>query len=156
MKKIFGDEYLVLVLRLVLGVIFILAGVSKIGDPANFAKSITNYAMMPDFIINIMALTLPWIELIVGIFLMLGIRLKASASLSIAMYIVFTIAITVALLKGLNFNCGCHSKITTENVSLKKIIENIFLLLASFLVFFFPSDKFTLERVAVNEHERTQ
>ncbi|MGA2296529.1 MAG: MauE/DoxX family redox-associated membrane protein [FCB group bacterium] len=149
LKKIINNPVLNLAVRILLGLIFVIAAVSKISDPASFAMDITNYGILPDFLINLMAITLPWIELICGIFLLSGILLKSSSAVSLGLYIIFICAVGIALIKGLNINCGCHAKFTTENVSLRKLLENTGLLALSFYLYFFPNKKFTIENLIV-------
>ena len=150
-KLILNNSFLNLAARLILGVIFILSGVAKIGEPAAFAKEIANYNMMPNYLINIWALTLPWIELICGLFLMVGIRLKANSIVSSGLYLIFNIAIAYAMLQGLNINCGCHAALLAEQVGFPKIFQNTSLLLLSLNLFFNNNNKFTLENIVIKE-----
>jgi len=96
-------------LRLSLGVVFIAASLDKIQNPENFAANIANYRLMPYQLINLVALTLPWIEVVTGIFLVLGIWIRANAWIASGMLGVFSIAILQALLRDLDISCGCFS-----------------------------------------------
>lgn len=101
-------QYLTLVSRLVLGVIFALAGLAKLGLPFHMAESIRAYEMgLPPFLVDFMANVLPPIELGVGIWLLLGLFTRFSATITAALMVVFTIAITQAWMRGLDINCGC-------------------------------------------------
>ena len=83
-------RYLVLfAARLVIGGLFLYASLYKIQDPAAFAVSIRNYGILPADWSNVAALTLPWIEIIAGSFLILGIHIKPSALLTTGMLAVF-------------------------------------------------------------------
>ncbi len=68
--------------RLLLGGIFIYASVDKILYPAGFAQTIHNYQLLPDILVNITAVVLPWIELFLGLFLILGLWLPGAAVLT--------------------------------------------------------------------------
>ena len=70
-KKILTSEYLALVLRIFIGLIFIYASLSKITDPAIFAENVANYRIIPNLGINLVAIVLPWLELSAGFFLSL-------------------------------------------------------------------------------------
>jgi len=72
------NEYINLLVRIVVGFIFIVTGTSKIVEPALFATEISNYDMMFAPLINLMAIILPWIEIVVGILFVLGVRIKAN------------------------------------------------------------------------------
>ncbi|UCE01362.1 MAG: DoxX family membrane protein [Candidatus Latescibacterota bacterium] len=101
-----GDVVLLL-LRFGLGVVFIAAALPKIAAPDLFAADIHNYQMLPAWGVNAMALYLPWLELVVGICLVLGIWRRASAFIMAALMIVFMIALVSAAVRGLDISCGC-------------------------------------------------
>ena len=150
MKKIFNNSIISLIARLVLGWFFIYAAIGKIAEPTTFAKEIANYAIMPQFFLNIIALTMPWIELVTGIFLIVGIRLKANAAIIGLMLVVFIVAVFSAMARGLDINCGCFSH-KIVYVGWGKIAENAGLLLLSLYIFVYPLKKFSMENLARNE-----
>lgn len=150
MNKILSNPALLLIARIVLGLIFIIASAGKIYNPAVFAQEISNYDFMPYFTINLMAIILPWIELIAGIFLISGIRLKASSAIIGALLIVFIIAVATAMARGLNINCGCYSHVANDPVGWKKIIENTIQLALALWIYIFPVKKFTFENFIMN------
>lgn len=139
-----------LAVRLIVGFIFILAAAGKIAEPAQFAKEIANYQILPLFTVNIVALILPWLELVVAILLMLGIRIKANATLISAMLVFFILAIAAAMVRGLNIDCGCFSNSDTL-VGWRKIFEDLGLLMGSLYLIFFPAKKYTLENIIKND-----
>ncbi len=110
MRKLLDNPQFILVLRIVFAGIFLFAAFGKIIDPAAFAKSINNYHIVPGSLVNIFALTLPWVEALVGIGLLTGIWGRASAWLTQLMLIMFTIALLIAISNGVNITCGCFSQ----------------------------------------------
>lgn len=102
-------KYLTLAARLAIGGLFVYASIYKITDPAQFAVSIRNYVMVPPEWSNAVALTLPWVELGAGLFLILGIETKPSALLTTGMLAVFLVGIVRAYAIGLDIDCGCFS-----------------------------------------------
>ncbi len=102
-------KYLVLLARLLTGGIFIYASIHKIMDPADFAEAVRNYQMIPAHWSNFIAIVLPWIEIIVGAFLILGIQNRPSALVVTGMMAVFIVALSYAYATGLDINCGCFS-----------------------------------------------
>jgi uncharacterized membrane protein YphA (DoxX/SURF4 family) len=88
---------------------FVYASIYKVFDPAGFAVSIRNYMILPALWSNIVALTLPWIEIVAGIFLILGVQVRPSALLTTGMLGVFLGAIIYAFSIGLDIDCGCFS-----------------------------------------------
>ena len=68
------------VCRIILGIIFIYASYDKILDPAGFSKAIHNYHVTPIAVENLAALIIPWLELIIGVFLIFGLFLEGTTS----------------------------------------------------------------------------
>lgn len=143
MNKLFSNKYLLLVTRIVLGFIFIYAGAEKIADPEAFAISISNYRLLPIVTTNFFAITLPWIELVAGVLLILGITVKENSSILFSMLLVFTIAIIISLLRGLSIDCGCYGK--GSQIGLLKIGENTLMLIGFVLLMIFDSNLFKLK-----------
>ena len=89
-----------LLCRVILGVILIYASIDKIVHPAEFAKAIGNYNVLPFGLENLLGIVLPILELLVGICLVLGIMLDGSAIIAAGMMIVFIIALSQAMIRG--------------------------------------------------------
>jgi putative oxidoreductase len=96
-------------LRVALGVVFIVASLDKIQNPQSFADNIANYRVMPYQLINLVAIMLPWIEIVAGSLLVVGIWIRANALVASGMLVVFSLAILQALLRNLDISCGCFS-----------------------------------------------
>jgi len=143
MKNFYSNKYLLLIIRIILGFVFIYAGAEKISDPEAFAISISNYRLLPTVAINFFSITLPWIELVAGIFLIFGIAVKENSSILFSMLLVFTIAIVISLFRGLSIDCGCFGKGT--QIGLYKLGENTLMIIGSFLLMIFGSDLFKLK-----------
>ncbi len=137
-----SNDYLTAAARILIGFVFVIAAVSKVADPANFAKSIIAYELLPYGIINSIALVLPWLEMVCALFLIFGIRTKASAALVFTMLTVFTMAIVIATLQGKDLECGCFGDDT--KVGWPKVAENTAFILVSLYVFLFPHSRFAL------------
>ena len=124
-----------LILRFALGGIFVFAGAEKIIDPATFAKSIGNYQLLPPDWVNLLAITLPWIETLAGGLLMTGVWRRANAVILAGLLVVFLVAISSAMHRGLNINCGCTNTLGGAKVGWQKLAEDTALLaLAAWLV----------------------
>ncbi|MCF6237562.1 MAG: DoxX family membrane protein [Candidatus Marinimicrobia bacterium] len=128
-------KLLLLLLQMGLGLLFILASLDKIWNPGLFAKAIANYQILPLPLLHITAIILPWIEMLSGLALVFN-RYPRAANLIIgSMTLVFTLAIGSAMLRGLDFNCGCFSVTSTETtMGSLKIIQNIGILGVSWLL----------------------
>ena len=137
---------IILVCRIVLGGIFIYASLDKIAHPAEFAKAIGNYHVLQFGLENLLALTLPWLELLAGVALITGVMVDGAAIMVIIMNIVFIFAISQALARGISIECGCFS-VTTEggdNIGLQTIIRDIGYLIMGFIVLYRRDNLFEL------------
>jgi uncharacterized membrane protein YphA (DoxX/SURF4 family) len=109
-----GHSWLALAARLYLGWVFIIACLHKIAHPHAFGLDIATYDILPLGIINLIAITLPWVELFAGIMLVAGFRVRGAAIAVAGMMVMFTAAIIIALAKGLDMSCGCFASQTTK------------------------------------------
>jgi uncharacterized membrane protein YphA (DoxX/SURF4 family) len=125
----------VLVCRIFLGFLFIYASLEKILQPEEFAKQVGYYKALPFGLENLLAIVLPWTELIVGICLLAGLFVDGAALLSIIMMLVFILAISQAMLRGIDITCGCFKvSADSEKLGLHTIIRDIIFLIMSFVV----------------------
>jgi putative oxidoreductase len=127
-------DWVCLGLRLFLGGFYVVAGAVKIPDPGKFAVAVGNYRLLPHELINMVAITLPWIEVVAGLMLIFGIWLRASAWLINTMTTVFIVAIAAAVARGLSIECGCFGTAGGRNVGLIAIAEDIVLLLCGLYI----------------------
>ena len=125
-----------------LGFTFIAASLDKIVDPYSFSDSIRDYEITPYWINNSVAIFLPWLELICGLLLFLSFfkifnkfgLFDISNNLIIIMLIWFIFMLTIAWLRGLDIDCGCG--LAEKTTPLDRLIEDIALLIASFIIKF--------------------
>jgi putative oxidoreductase len=95
--------------RWYLGGLFVAACLHKIVAPHAFAVDVATYGILPLVLVNVVAIALPWIELVAGSLLLLGFRVRAGSLLIAAMMVVFLAALLVALARGLDMSCGCFA-----------------------------------------------
>ena len=110
------------------GVIFLAAALPKIADLEAFAGSIHNFHMepvIPVAAVNLLAMTIPWIELLAGLALISNFKPRAGAVVYTGLMVVFTIAVAVALARGLSFECGCFGKAGAATIGAQKLLENL-------------------------------
>lgn len=98
-----------LLARLLLGAVFLYASFDKIANPEAFAKAVYNYQILPDSTVNLVAVTLPWIELLLGVCLIAGFWLPGATMVSTGLLIVFVSAMAYNEVRGLDVHCGCFS-----------------------------------------------
>lgn len=125
---------LVLIIRVLLGLIFIYASHDKILDPSKFARDISNYNVVPFGLENTVAIILPWLELVIGLGIVFGVCINGNVLICGGLLSLFIILISQAILRGYNIDCGCGLK-DGEMVGLSKIIENFLFLGACYIVY---------------------
>jgi len=103
-------RYLPAMVRIALGVIFIYAALLKIADPVAFAGSVAAYKMLPYFANYLVAAVLPFVELVCGLLLVCGYRVKSGALIIGVMNLVFMVALASAIVRGLDIDCGCFKQ----------------------------------------------
>lgn len=147
--KLITNRYAPLLIRVILGGIFIYAGAGKILYPANFAEAIANYQLIPFPGTNLVAIILPWVEFISGLCLLNGLKTQSSNFIIFLCLCVFTFGVVTALARGLDINCGCFSE-AGRRVGFVFLAEEAGLLAMSVYIFFFDNGFFSLDRLIQN------
>jgi putative oxidoreductase len=145
-----GHAWLALPARLYLGCILICACLHKIAHPGSFALDIATYDILPLSLVNLMAVTLPWIELATGIMLIVGFRVRGASLVITGMMIMFIAALALALARGLNMSCGCfasQSVAEEDPISYLTILRDSTWLLLSVYIGFFDRNVIGLDRL---------
>lgn len=109
MRALLRNRIAGLVLRLILGAIFIYASHDKLTGSQHFADAVDNYHLLPRPILNAFAILLPWVELVTGMCLITGVLAPAGSLLSALLYAMFIAAMVSAISRGLNIDCGCFN-----------------------------------------------
>lgn len=117
--------------QMVAGLIFLLAALPKIADLTAFAGSVHNFHLepfVPMAATNLLAMTIPWVELVAGLALVAGVRPRAGAVVYTALMAVFTIGVIAAMARGLSFECGCFGKSNSGSIGAMKLAENLLMM----------------------------
>ena len=135
MKRMIRSEYLSFALRIYLGYFFIYASLSKIPHPAQFAEAIADYRLIPYMFLNLGAVILPWIELVAGLFLIIGFKSRSSIVVIGLLLIMFDAMILINMYRGAPITCGCYD-IVGEPIGWKKVLENGLMLVFSVQIYY--------------------
>jgi uncharacterized membrane protein YphA (DoxX/SURF4 family) len=110
------------IVGLLLGAVFIFAGLTKmvdfqpfrVLDPMDFARDIDNYKILPWSISVLLALYLPWLEIICGLALVLRRLYSGALALLLALLVVFIGASFAAKARGIDITCGCFGHVSDQ------------------------------------------
>jgi uncharacterized membrane protein YphA (DoxX/SURF4 family) len=108
-----GLEWLLVVCRLVIGALFLLAGLAKLAAPGSFSAALVAYSVLPVALVYWVSVLFPWTEVFLGLLLLTGTFTRAAAWGAVALLLFFCVLISQALLRGLSLeDCGCFGGIT--------------------------------------------
>jgi putative oxidoreductase len=115
--------------RLILGGIFLFAAYSKLWPPsaikvnlAFFAMQVDSYQLLPPWGVMLVAHMLPWLELALGVFLLIGWPLRLVSTLTSLLLLGFFAVILRSYSAGLEINCGCFGP--NEKLDITTIVRD--------------------------------
>jgi len=120
-----------LVVRLGLGCMFLYSSLPKIRQPYDFLSNVYNFELVGPKLGMLIAMVLPWTELLVGVCLVGGIFVGGALLVSIAMGAMFSFVIASALYRGLNISCGCFSASSVEQIGYTTLIRALLIMIIS-------------------------
>jgi putative oxidoreductase len=142
------NKTLFIIFRVVVGFIFIYAGAEKILNPKAFAEAINNYRILPHMLVNLFAIILPWIEFFTGVSLIFGWFIKGSSLILLGLLSMFTVAITLCLIRGIDISCGCKTPWeASDKIGIKKLIEEFILFFMMVQVYLHRSEIFCFDKI---------
>ncbi|MGE9783255.1 DoxX family membrane protein [Janibacter sp. CX7] len=100
-------DHVGLLARLVLGVVLVVAGALKVGNPLGAARAVQAYDVLPFELARWIGYALPWVEIVVGVLLVLGLFTRVCAVIGTVLMLAFVIGIAQAWARGLSIDCGC-------------------------------------------------
>lgn len=127
--------------RWLLGLVFIYASYHKIAAPGEFAKMVYGYGLFPNETINLIAIVIPFVELCVGLMLIGGIWVRSTTLIVIGMLLLFIIFISINLIRGHHFDCGCFTAgdAFSAETPWQTLVRDLLLLLAGWYVYRFKA-----------------
>ena len=121
--------------RVLLGCVFLYASLDKIRHPDLFAEAVYNYQLLPEVMVNIVAIWLPWLELVSGVLLVLGFWIRGSVLVLTGLMMVFIGALGFNLARGLDINCGCFSTRSSDPMNILTLFRDALSLVVALYVF---------------------
>lgn len=146
-RGLLGNPYVSLVSRLVLGGVFLYAGVTKVFDPGGLAASIRSYGLsLPEWFVTLSAYSLPLLEVLLGLYLLAGLFTRVSAWAASGLMMLFTAALVQGALRGLEIDCGCFGSTSGETSNLWiDVARDLGLLALSLQLAFAPPGKLSVD-----------
>ena len=139
-------SFMQVLMRLVLGGVFLWAGVVKIPDLELFSYTVRAYNLLPEFLILPVTILVPYLECVIGLCLILGFWTHASALIASGLLIAFASALGTKIYQGVNMSCGCFG-FGTERGSLEWVLlQDVLLLLFALMIFWKEKTPFSLDR----------
>jgi uncharacterized membrane protein YphA (DoxX/SURF4 family) len=146
-------DVLVLVVRVALGLVFLIAGGLKIGHADLFASQIAGFELLPMPLIAPLALLLPFVELLLGAYLIIGLFTRVAAGFAAFQLAVFAGAIASAVVRGIHASCGCFGPADQTTTSWPEVARDAgFVLVALFIAWRAPG-ALALDRRMEQDHE---
>jgi uncharacterized membrane protein YphA (DoxX/SURF4 family) len=139
--------------RFFLGFIFFYASLDKILHPAAFAETVHNYQILPDVLINLTAVVLPWLEFLTGSLLILGLWMPGAVFTCNALLLIFFSTVLFNLARGLDIDCGCFtasSGLSSRGSMLWYLFRDGFFLLLGLYLFHITLRPLRNARVVMN------
>ena len=138
------------VFRIIIGGIFLISGLAKISDPIRFMLTLREFSLFPEIIILFAAIYLPWLEFILGLFILLGILYRTSSLILACLNLSFTLAILSLILRGIEVDCGCFGLLADmlklpDMADMKTVVRNIIFIGICFSIFKIKKTRFSLE-----------
>jgi len=149
-KLVSAQPWIGLLARLVLGGVLLVAGYLKVIAPDKSQMAVRSYEMLPNSIANLLGLVLPFLEIAIGVLLVLGALTKVMAALGGLTMVIFIIAISQAWARGLNIDCGCFggggAVAPGQTKYLQEILRDTGLALLAGYLIRYPVTKFSVDK----------
>lgn len=135
---------------MLVGIVWIVAGAQKVGDPSGFVRATRAYDATPEWLTKAIGYGLPYLEMTLGALLLVGFATQLAAALSALLFVVFVVGIAQASSRGISLDCGCfggggklaagqHTSYTTD------ILRDVGLLIAALYLIVWPVTKYAVD-----------
>lgn len=147
------------VFRIIVGGIFLISGLAKISDPIRFMLTLREFRLFPEIIISSTAIYLPWLEFVLGLFILLGIMYRTSSLILAFLNLSFTLAILSLIIRGIEVDCGCFGLLADmlklpDMADMKAVVRNIVFTGICFAIFKIKKTRFSLEGYFLKSNDR--
>jgi len=127
-------EAAVFLVRVLLGALLLVAGALKVGHAAELAAALASYRLLPAAIVGPLALALPYVEILLGLYLIVGLFTRVIAIVSAVAFVCYAGAIASAVARHIAANCGCFGPNDSAVADWPHVAFDLALALASLFV----------------------
>ena len=151
-----GLPWFGVLVRLVVGGVWIAAGLIKLPDPAESVRAVRAYQLLPEATVHAVGYGLPMLEIVVGLLLVVGLGTRIAAGISAVLFVLFIVGISSAWARGLQIDCGCFGGGGFDANATSKypweIARDTALLLGSLFLIAFPRTPLSLDSLVIPHH----
>lgn len=155
--------FITLIFRLILGGVLVVAGAIKAFSPSDAASAVAAYKILPNQMAHILGYALPWLELAIGLLLIIGVSVRFAAITGGIVMVLFIAAIISVWARGLLIDCGCFGgggaidpskAAAVHRTYFLEILRDTGLALSALYLYFFPYGRFGIEKLSLNNEEQ--
>ncbi len=148
MWELFRNRYLSFAFRVALGSILVASGAGKLPMGSEFVDTVAEYGMLPHDLGEFYGVSLPWVEIVIGSLLIVGLTSRFASGIAIVTILSFVIANSVMLYRGLNVECDCFGPASVLQTRDALLVDFAMLIMA-FQVFVHKDDFLSLDSIVL-------
>lgn len=134
-----------LIVRVLIGALFVAAGASKVGHFNDLAAAIAGFRILPEVAVGPLAVLLPFFEIALGLYLIVGLFTRAAAAVGAAQLTIYAAAIASAVVRHIPANCGCFGPQDTARADWPHVLADLALAAVCALVAWRAPGSFALD-----------
>jgi uncharacterized membrane protein YphA (DoxX/SURF4 family) len=142
-----------LAIRVTAGLVWLVAGVAKLADLEQFRVQVDAYRVVPGGLETAFAYALPFLEVGIGLYLVVGLLVRGTAALSCVLMALFVVAMVQARLRGLVLDCGCFGALARQPIGLWTIARDVALGVPGLVMLIAPARLLSLDARLLGRHD---
>jgi len=144
--------------RVIIGGIFLIAGLAKIADPIRFFSTLLHFRLFSDAVLPFLAVYLPWLEFLLGLSLLTGILHRTSALMLTFLNVLFAAAILSVVMRGIEVDCGCFGLLADmlqlpDTADMTAVARDLLFAFMCFYIYRARSTRYSLEEYLKKKKE---
>lgn len=127
------NPYLLLFFRILIAVLLMAAGVSKLTNRKAFVQVVRNFRLLPENLVGSVGLMIPIVEVVLSLLLILGLLQAWSLIGAASLFILFGVAVAINIFRGrINISCGCFGRSRNQSLTWSLVLRNVVLAALAF------------------------